>query len=170
MQPILFVDLDGVLVDLVGGLSKILETDLSNLQKSEFDKHYYKFIKDQSFEQLVKFWTHLPPKNDYLELWNHVKKYQPLILTAAGNSVASCIGKKKWCKKYLQLDGDRVFCSKNSSEKQYYASHKSILIDDFDRNIKQFKEKGGHAILHTTPKKTLAELKKVLKKMNFNQM
>lgn len=169
MQPILFVDLDGVLVDLLGGLGDIIGQDLKKLSKDEFDKVYYKFIEDQSHEQLVRFWSNLPPMSNYKLLWDHVTKYQPLILTAAGNSIATCIGKKKWCEKHLKIKGDRVFCSKNSSEKQYYASSKSILIDDFDRNVKQFKEKGGHAILHTAPKKTLLELKKIFKKMNFTQ-
>ena len=168
MQPILFVDLDGVLVDLRSGLSKAVGQDLKNFDKEQFDQTFYKFIKGLSYDQIYNFWTNLPFLGKSEDLWEKLQKHQPLILSAAGNCIATCQGKKNWCKKHLKLDPERVFCSKKGSEKQFYASPKSILIDDQPRNIKQFKEKGGHAIMHTHPQKTLRELKKIIKKIGFN--
>jgi hypothetical protein len=167
MQPILFVDLDGVLVDLASGLSEILETDLKKVDSKEFTEKYYDFIATLSSDDLLKFWTNLPPMPEYLDLWNKVKHLQPVILTAVGGSTITCEGKKIWCKKHLGLEPDRVFCSVNSSDKQNYASSKSILIDDQSRNIEQFTKKGGYGIHHTRTKKTLKELGKLLQKWDL---
>lgn len=167
MQPILFIDLDGVLVDLIAGLSDIAGKDLGELRQPAFKQAYSKFINSVNHDDLISFWINLPPMPDYLKLWNKVKHLQPLILTNASNSLANCEGKKKWVEKHLKIPSDRVFCSKKSREKQLYASPKSILIDDYDKNIKEFKNKGGHGILHTHYKKTSLELNKILKKWNL---
>ena len=51
------------------------------------------------------------------------------------------------------------------SEKQGYAQtgyrSPAILIDDFPRNIQQFRARGGIGIVHTTASKTITELKKL---------
>jgi len=60
------------------------------------------------------------------------------------------------------LDADRVFCSKDSKEKQNYASPKAILIDDFDDNIEQFRAKGGHGIFFKNNKDALKKIKKII--------
>jgi 5'(3')-deoxyribonucleotidase len=167
MQPILFIDLDGVLVDLNSGLSEISGKNLEGLDKPAFKQTYYKFISSVNYDDLVNFWANLPPMPEYMKLWNKVKHLQPLILTAVTNNMANCEGKKKWVEKHLKISADRVFCAKKSRDKQFYASPKSILIDDYAKNIEEFKNKNGHGILHTHNKKTLSELKKVLKKWNI---
>jgi len=169
MQPILFVDLDGVLVDLVGGLGIITGIDHTKNSWPEFNDALNGYLKNQTTEKCLDFWANLPETPDCKKLWAKISYLQPLILSASDNNAIHCQGKKKWCKKHLGLDADRVFCSKNSSEKQFYASEKSILIDDFDRNIKEFKKRNGHGIIHVHYKKTLKELNRILKKMHFIQ-
>jgi len=48
-----------------------------------------------------------------------------------------------------------------SKYKQNYANEHSLLIDDFDRNIQQWTDKNGKAILHVNMETTLAELNKI---------
>ncbi len=162
MQPIIFVDLDGVLVNLVAGLSKVVGEEIESANSDTFKKHYYKLVESLNHDDLVNFWTHLPPTDDCMTIWNSLKHLQPLILTAVTDSMASCEGKKNWVEKHLKIPRDRVFCACKSREKQKYASINSILIDDYDKNIEEFKNKGGHGILHTRTKKTLKELQKIL--------
>jgi len=162
MQHILFVDLDGVLVDLTRGLSEILGIDMSKVSKKEYTRLFKEFIKDVPFKKRIEFWSNLPPMPDYKDLWNNLEKYQPLILSSVSGCMAACEGKKIWCKKYLGLDADRVFCSKDSKEKQNYASPKAILIDDFDDNIEQFRAKGGHGIFFKNNKDALKKIKKII--------
>lgn len=167
MQPIIFVDLDGVLVNLAAGLSKVVGEEISALDSTKFRKHYYHLVASLNHDDLIEFWANLPPMPDYMKLWNSLKDLQPLILTAVTNSMASCEGKKKWAEKYLKISPDRVFCAAKSKDKQSYASNNSILIDDYDKNIQQFKEKGGYGILHTRTSKTLKELNTILKQWNL---
>jgi phosphoglycolate phosphatase-like HAD superfamily hydrolase len=169
MQPIIFVDLDGVLVNLKQGLGNILQMDLEDYSRDDFEPLLKNYLKQLNTKELINFWSKLPKTKDCDKLWSFLKEHQPLILSASGNSEPSCMGKKLWCKKNLGIDSDRVFCSKTSSEKQKYASNKSILIDDFDKNIKQFNKNGGHGILHARINKTLTKLKRLLKSLNTIQ-
>lgn len=167
MQPIIFVDLDGVLVDLVSGLSGVVGEKMDSANNDVFRKHYYKLVASLNHKDLMSFWTNLPPTKDCMTIWNSLKHLQPLILTAVTDSMVTCEGKKNWVEKHLQIPRERVFCACKSREKQNYASPNTILIDDYDKNIEQFKEKGGHGILHTRTKKTLKELAKILEKWNL---
>ena len=169
MQPVLFVDLDGVLVDLKQGVGQILKMDLQKLSRKEFEPILNNYLKNLNTKQLVNYWATLPETKNCKKLWDKVKDLQPLILSACGHNEISCQGKKLWCKKHLGIDGDRVFCSKDAEEKQNYASPKSILIDDFKKSIDEFTKRGGHGIHHTSLSKTLSRLRKVLHKMKINQ-
>lgn len=165
MQPIVFVDLDGVLVDLQKGFADLTEKPYKKLSHQSFSKIIQKYLKNLSVKQIINFWSHLPETKECKQLWSKLSQFQPIILTACGNCEATCKGKKEWCKKHLGLENARVFCSKNSKEKQFYASPKSILIDDYDSNIEQFNNAGGHGILHTHPDKTLEIFSKICKKI-----
>jgi len=82
MQPIIFVDLDGVLVDLQGGLGSILQIDLNNHTRDEFEPILKNYLKNLDTKQLVDFWSKLPKTKDCDKLWKFVTNFQPLILTA----------------------------------------------------------------------------------------
>lgn len=169
MQPIVFVDLDGVLVDLQRGFAELNKKPYKKMSHKEFSNIIQKYLKNLSVKQIVNFWSNLPETKDCQKLWENLSQFQPIILSACGNCEASCLGKKLWCKKHLGLDKDRVFCSKNSAEKQLYASPKSILIDDYEKNIEQFNNKGGYGIHHTRTNKTLETLKKHLNLLGITQ-
>lgn len=153
MQPLIFVDLDGVLVDLAGGLSKRLGKDLSD--KDVFDFEFRKFIKETHPFALSQFWAKLPPTKDCEKLWKAFKSYKPLILTSVSGCINTVYGKELWCFTNLAIPSDRVFLSQNSKDKALYASPKSLLIDDFDKNIQRFRDAGGMAIHHTDADKTI---------------
>lgn len=55
----------------------------------------------------------------------------------------------------------KVNFAKGSEEKQLFAEPGSLLIDDYDRTIKQWLEKGGHAIHHTHSQLTFDMLEAV---------
>ena len=153
MQPMIFVDLDGVLVNLVGGLEKRLGKDLSD--RHEFDKEYRKFVKETHPFALSQFWAKLPPTKDCEKLWNAFKSYKPLILSSVSGCVNAVYGKELWCFTNLAIQSDRVFLSQNSADKAFYASPKSLLIDDFEKNIERFRAAGGMAIHHTNTDNTI---------------
>ena len=45
--------------------------------------------------------------------------------------------------------------------KQKYAGENKILIDDMERNIQQWRDKGGIGILHTSAVDTIKQLKEL---------
>jgi len=153
MQPLIFVDLDGVLVDLVGGLAERLGKDLSD--REIFNQEYRKFIKETNPWALSQFWAKLPQTKDCEKLWNAFKGYKPLILSSVSNCINAVYGKELWCFTNLEIPSDRVFLSQNSADKALYASPKSLLIDDYDKNIERFRAAGGMAIHHTDTDKTI---------------
>lgn len=162
MQPIVFVDLDGVLVDLKKGLGQIVGIDLAEVVGDEFHNIFVEFTKSLSYGETVEFWKNLPKTIDCDQIWKAVKFYKPLILTSISGVEAAAYGKQLWCWNNLGIESARVFCTKNSNEKQFYASKKSILIDDFGKNIRQFEDAGGTVIHHTDTASTINQFKKFI--------
>ena len=101
------------------------------------------------------------------QLWNYVKQYNPHILSAYTPEDPNCIpGKRTWLRKNVRISSNRVNLVRRV-EKQKFAMKSdmgrrpAILIDDFPRNVDQFKAAGGMGIVHTNTSNTLRELKKL---------
>ena len=52
------------------------------------------------------------------------------------------------------------FIVSRKKDKQTYASKNMLLIDDAKENVEQFRQAGGHAILHIDAVDTIEQLKK----------
>ena len=164
MQPIIFVDMDGVLVDLKKGLSDYFQKDLTQLPFDEWNKYFYTFSDQMLDADLTKFYIKLPPTVECFDIWNTVKGFKALILTSISNRMPAIYGKEGWCFTNLQIPSDRVFCVKNSAAKVEFASKKGLLIDDNKKNIEDWMTAGGTAIHHTDPKSTISQIKEFLSK------
>ena len=163
-NPIIFCDLDGVLVDLLGQMSKDLNINISKLPDNEIYNIIHNYFENKSEKFLVKYWSELPQRKNCQTLWNAIKKYHPIILTATMANKHIAIGKQKWCMKNLDnINKSQIFPVEHSKDKQLYAAKNTILIDDLEKNIKQFKNAGGKAILFKNNKQTIEELNKILK-------
>lgn len=103
------------------------------------------------------FWAQAPWMKDGKELWDYIKKYDPTILSAPSSANSSKTGKRIWVKNELGQNVKIILCK--ASEKQQFANDHSILIDDMQKNIDQWKSKGGIGILHTNAKDTIKKLK-----------
>ena len=69
-------------------------------------------------------------------------------------------GKRLWCKKNLGISkGINISTRK---DKVNFANKKHILIDDYIKNINEWKRAGGIGIHHRTARATLVELKNIL--------
>lgn len=167
MQPLIYCDLDGVLVNLKGRLSEINNMDCSSLDSNAFANLFYDTIGSYNYQQTISFWENLEKTSDCDMLWSEISKYQPLILSSASGNKATVVGKKNWCKKNINLAPERVFCSTKSRGKQNFSCPQAILIDDLEQNIKEFRAKGGHGILHVSADKTITELHSLFKNNSF---
>lgn len=181
----IFCDLDGVLVDLLHGVNEAIyaeappessfrykKTQLKarealagkKLSEDDLNKHSDQFKKPvREFLYRVmsddrRFWMNLPWQPKGRELWDYIKKYDPIILSRPVD-LQSLIGKKKWVKDNLGLTGDRVQIRYDKSPYANYKGKIGILIDDFESNTTKFEAAGGKVILYKSVKEAIKELK-----------
>lgn len=149
----LYLDMDGVLCNF----DKAYRA-LPDVQEGEFDRK-----KFRSAVLDYKIFEDLEMMPDAQELLNHVVKLNVKIemLTSMGThdpfqGNQAKYQKMKWLKDHnIPYKANFV---RSKPEKAEYATPTSILIDDSLGCVKPFEFAGGHAILHTKAKKTIAEL------------
>ena len=98
------------------------------------------------------FWADLPWMPEGKAIWDAVKEYKPILLTSPmdqNGHRGSIKGKEKWIKRHLGLDiNRRVIFSHDKYEYAKKGGESTVLIDDYDKNIRLFKEHGGIVIHH----------------------
>ena len=157
-RPRIYVDMDGVLCDFIAQSKKAT----GKIFTQDKAKEYWPIIK-----RTPRFWSDMPWMPGGKQLWNYIKQYNPHILSAYTPDDPNCIpGKRTWLRKNVRISSNRVNLVRRV-EKQKFAMKSdmgrrpAILIDDFPRNIDQFKAAGGMGIVHTSTSNTLRELKKL---------
>lgn len=151
----IFVDMDGVLTNWEHQTKSLTGKTSEELQKEGGDPKMWGAIGEHGED----FWAKMPWTDDGKKLWNYLKKFpQVSILSAPARSIpTSKTGKEKWIKRELGSDAKFILC--RAVEKQNHANTNSILIDDMEKNVLQFKAKGGLAILHKNSEDTIRQLK-----------
>lgn len=94
----------------------------------------------------IEYWSTMKWMKNGKKLWDLIKPSNPIILSAyATNLIHSKEGKYLWIEK--NLPGIRhVICFR--SEKQKHAHPHAVLIDDKEKNIKEWEKVGGIGILY----------------------
>lgn len=155
----IFVDMDEILADFVGGVLRIWQVD-----RAEFDQEQDPGVWDMCapLERCVRrrypdfgdmtlarfwwpineggpnFWQELDPTPHFNEL---VRALQATgqdwhVVTAPSECPTSYDGKVRWLKQYFGQDFDRFIISPH---KYLLAQPYSVLIDDRDQNVEQFR-------------------------------
>lgn len=153
----LYVDLDSTLTDFDRQLAKILgepvKKDWGNNPRvwSAIDRAG------------TKFWSTMRwlPGSD--RLWDELKKFEPTILSSPSRHQSSIDGKKEWLRD--NLPGVPFIIEQ---EKEKYAAPDAILVDDREKNIKKWEEKGGIGILHKSVPETLIKLADAIQNLDKN--
>lgn len=155
----IYCDMDGVLVDFMGGAKKILGYEFN-------DPDLEKVSSKEKLAKTEGFWENLDERADGMKLWKFINRYEPRILTAYPSwDEDGKQGKKIWVRKHLRLPDNRFFAVRRH-EKQDYAKDESsglpnILIDDYAKNITEFEKAGGIGIRYVSSEQTISELKKL---------
>ena len=183
----IFCDMDGVLVDLIGGINRAIYDNppddsstrykksqeaarealggekLKEEEVNKYSEHFKKPVRNFMYRAMSEnrhFWMNLEWQPGGRELWNYIKKYDPIILSRPVD-LQSVIGKKKWVKDHLGLSGDKVQIRYNKNPYAKYKGKTGILIDDFESNTSKFEEAGGVTILYKDPTQAIASLKEL---------
>ena len=160
----IFVDMDGVLTNFEGRFEQFagVTPDEYIAQKSiqvGKDKAYEQFW-DLVDEQVgVRFWAGMPWMPEGENLYKHIKKYKPTILTSPSRDESSRIGKGVWVKR--NMSGVPLKFGYKASGKAKYAGPNKILIDDREDNIAAWKAAGGIGILFKSTEQVKNELSKL---------
>ena len=157
---ILYLDLDGVIVDYSTGwwvIAKLL--GIKPVSGDKYDKEDIARVYHQTMNP--EFWSSLNWEHGGKHLWeaanNLFDDIHILTSTAAKKDVEKHkiveIGKRVWIKEHLYgLHPNNIHVVPEGIEKAKFASPLSILVDDRASTIKAFDKAGGYGILHN-PKK-----------------
>ena len=153
----LYLDMDGVIADFVGGTCLLHGHD-NPYSREEFLADYDLCkalgmrLEDFYVGMGENFWTNLPKTEWADEIVKFVREIFPLdhiIVLTKPTSNPGCIeGKKAWLQKHYPDFAERVVFA---NEKYFCAHEGALLIDDYDKNVDLFKKHGGKAILFKQP-------------------
>jgi hypothetical protein len=150
----IYLDMDGCITDFD---KRFTSLNPEKLSPSQYQTKYgiEKFWNFIDKENGVKFWVGIPWMKDGKQLWDYIKKYEPIILSAPSRNNESRLGKRLWMKN--NLPGIKLILAA-ANKKQNYSRKNSILIDDRPDNIEQWRSQGGKGILHVNTEDTIKQL------------
>lgn len=168
----IYIDLDGVLVNLNEGLKRIYDfefpKEISSENKTKIDALWQTIANENP-----SFWKTLVPMPYYQDLFDAILEVDPtpLILSATpepykGEDHLDCQTQKiAWVREHLgEIMAFRTIITKSKLKQDHIAmqpwADRKILIDDHPGNIERWQAAGGIGILHTTFNNTFNELKK----------
>lgn len=156
--PQIYCDMDQVLVNLMDGANAVLkEKRLPPFHLADKD------AKWEAFKSVPKFWAKLQPMPDALLLWRFIRQYDPIILSTPSKRMETCKPEKiEWIKTHLGHVKEILLVPRE--QKQTYAmtdGKPNLLIDDYDKNIKEWEAKGGIGVRHINTLSTISQLRKL---------
>ena len=151
--PEIYCDLDEVLVDFIGAADAAVGGSFAKADKE---------ARWNVINQVKGFWTNIDWKPNAKRLHDFIIRYDPHVLSAfTGRDPTSKVGKMKWLKKNTGFKRGNIHLVLRSQKKSYATTNgkPNILIDDYDKNIREWEAAGGIGILHTDVGKTINKLK-----------
>jgi hypothetical protein len=172
-KPVIFCDMDGVLVDFDEGYKELtgVTTQHSDSQgKNEFWSLFRDSLKNKDISER-SYWANLDWMPDGKQLWDYIKGYNPYVLTAPSvnfdipfeerykvENNESMQGKTEWVQR---LPNMRKIYFRSATRKADFAGPNKILIDDRKDTIDSWNANGGIGILHTSTANTIKQLQEL---------
>ena len=154
-----FVDMDGVLCDFIAAANDLFQLKNFN-QWNKMKKTHWREIKQEG----TKFWADMSWTKDGKKLWDYIiSNYKDVQILSAHpmDKGESELGKRLWLRRNLGASyaANAIICL--GADKQTYADINHILIDDMERNIRQWMNNNGIGILHKNTNNTIKQLKEI---------
>ena len=156
------LDLDGVLVDFIGGVTKLHRKTYPHHPHDPATQHeQMPWDIEPIFEMSApdlwaplgrEFWATLQPLPHFKAflgtLEAHFGPDKICILTSPPKTDGAIDGKRDWIRKHLP-DYRRRFLV--GPAKEFCAGERHVLVDDHEANIAKFRDAGGHGFLVPAP-------------------
>lgn len=163
LQVQLYVDMDGVLVDMNSGFKEIS----GGLDPSEYEEKNGKSSFWKVIAKKPNFWIDLKPMPDAKILWDFIKESftNPLpVILSAGQGSSIVQQKTAWIRKHIDPTAKVIIASAGSKKPEYIlkipgrVTH--VLLDDTQKNIDVWDNVALHriAILHTNSSSSIKKL------------
>jgi len=155
----IYLDMDGVVADFEKRYEELFAISPEKTRdRGEFDTYFDKFIAESNFETLE-----LMP--DAMELVQALRNALPptqILSSTASEARYDAISKQKmiWLEKH-GIDFQKNFVPGKKLKKKY-ARTDTLIIDDTESVIRDWRAAGGVAILHKNVADTLVQLKFIL--------
>ena len=151
--------MDQVLVNLMGGANRVLAAaGLKPFPQEEKD------AKWEALSKVPKFWANLEPMSDAMMLWRYIKPHQTHILSTPSKRMATCKPEKlEWIRKHLG-NVEQIYLVPRENKQKFAVTSDgtpNLLIDDYEKNIKEWVAKGGIGIRHINSINTISQLRKI---------
>ena len=156
--PHVYLDMDGVMVNLEKGAFKVHGKQLGDVPKP---------MRWEKISNVKDVWNELEWMPGAKKLWNFLKPYKPSIMSAYARSEPnSAKGKEEWLKKNVEkLPRSRINLVLRSDKQRFAKDGRTmapnILVDDHEKNIREWEAKGGIGIHHTNVNRTIVKLKEL---------
>ncbi len=153
----IYCDMDGVIADFD---KRFKDLNPEKLTAAEYQAKYgiEKFWDFIDEENKVKFWVGIPWMPQGKQLWDYIKQYNPILLSAPSRENESRLGKRLWVKN--NIPGTKLILASRET-KQNYSKPNKILIDDRPDTINEWNAKGGTGILFISTEQTINDLKQL---------
>lgn len=140
MKQQLWIDLDGVLCDFLGGFQRKFGIDFFSIPEEDA----WVLVKEQP-----NLWAELDPLPGAKIFWSTIKEYKPIILTAVPKTsfITSAQNKREWIRNHLGHDILMIPCQGGYNKAGYITQPGDILVDDMKKNIDPWNKHGGRGIL-----------------------
>lgn len=158
----IYCDMDGVLCNFDARFQYYFD-----MGPDEFrEKWGKKAMEDKISEAGMQFWAGMEWMPGGRELWSVIGKRNPIILSSPGEYNQSKEGKTAWIEKNLNPQPKSVIFKRSGKKHEVLKGKspqeikRSILIDDYYRNILPWKEMGGIGLYYKSAQQVLDILAK----------
>lgn len=157
----IFVDLDGVMADF----EAYFETHYGFRHDSVDDAVMWHHINSHP-----NFFGSLPLMPGAANMFREIVRMTgelPFILTACPKEeyAKHAIAKIDWVHEFIDPDLHVLPVMGGKNKALFMKAEGDVLIDDFEKNLKPWVARGGIAIHHTSPEKTISELAEIIQKV-----
>jgi phosphoglycolate phosphatase-like HAD superfamily hydrolase len=168
----IFCDLDGVLVDFDRGFLELPGNPEQLTTKEYEEKHGRNSIWTIIEQGGEDYWINLKWTKDGRELWDYLKRYDPIILSSPSLSQTSITGKTKWVAQNLNIDQEPITQPEDlqpdsrlvlyTDKYKFAKTENDILIDDTEKKLTDWTEAGGTGILHNDATDTIRVVEELM--------
>ena len=151
----LYLDMDGVFADF--DLSA--EVLCGGMRPYQFEEKYGSTKFWETINSDPNFFINLKMMPEAMDLFNAVKHLEPVFLTGCHKGFdAHANQKRDWIKVHFGHQ-QRIICCQSSKKSLYIKALGDVLVDDRQRYMRKWIDKGGYFVLHKNPHDSIMKLK-----------